>query len=76
MKLMLILSLPVAASFCVPFVSGKKSSDLKSASDFGLQSLYHGDLLLVSVSIQSYQLGCLVAIFAYLLLHVWCLDVL
>ncbi|KAG2561114.1 hypothetical protein PVAP13_8KG140300 [Panicum virgatum] len=23
---------PVAASFCVPFVSGKKSSDLKSAS--------------------------------------------
>jgi len=50
-KLMLILSLPVAASFCVPFVSGKKSSDLKSASDFGLQSLYHGDLLLVLVSI-------------------------
>ena len=42
--------------------------------DFSLQRLYHGDLLLVLVSIQNYQLGCSVAMHTLLLLHVdlWC----
>ena len=53
-----ILSLPVAADFCVPFVSDKKSPM------HGIWSLHRPRLVncvVWSVSIQSYHLGCLVA---------------
>ena len=68
-----ILSLPVAADFCVPFVSGKKSPM------HGIWSLHRPRLancVVWSVSIQSYHLGC-VGSYAYLLhVDLWCSDLL